>query len=208
MESTIYIVAGKEFELQHHGVKGMKWGVRRKDRIRSSSPAYDTKTGKWTREPEGGSIGKQVAVNKAKSLKAKRTAKKALKEGYAEYKTFEKDMHNLHGSSRKYSLDKNTGKYVDRKTGKTIEDYEYKGLQSYESARKSRNISVSSKVGIALQTIGTMYVADVTLTGGAVTRSVAKAGKAAVKNAMSKVGDTIFDYSVLDASGKVLRRFN
>ena len=29
MESTIYTVAGKEFELKHHGVKGMKWGVRR-----------------------------------------------------------------------------------------------------------------------------------------------------------------------------------
>ena len=29
MESTIYTVAGKDFELQHYGVKGMKWGVRR-----------------------------------------------------------------------------------------------------------------------------------------------------------------------------------
>lgn len=30
MESTIYTVDGKEFELQHYGVKGMKWGVRKK----------------------------------------------------------------------------------------------------------------------------------------------------------------------------------
>jgi hypothetical protein len=30
MESTIYTVNGKEFELQHHGVKGMKWGKRKK----------------------------------------------------------------------------------------------------------------------------------------------------------------------------------
>lgn len=29
MESTIYTVAGKDFELQHHGVKGMKWGRRK-----------------------------------------------------------------------------------------------------------------------------------------------------------------------------------
>lgn len=29
MESTIYTVAGKQFELQHHGVKGMKWGRRK-----------------------------------------------------------------------------------------------------------------------------------------------------------------------------------
>lgn len=30
MESTIYTVDGKEFELKHYGVKGMKWGVRKK----------------------------------------------------------------------------------------------------------------------------------------------------------------------------------
>lgn len=30
MESTMYTVGGKSFELRHHGVKGMKWGVRRK----------------------------------------------------------------------------------------------------------------------------------------------------------------------------------
>lgn len=28
--NSCYCVNGKEFELQHHGVKGMKWGVRKK----------------------------------------------------------------------------------------------------------------------------------------------------------------------------------
>lgn len=195
-------------ELQHYGVKGMRWGVRKKDRVRSSSPAYDTKTGKWIREPEGGSIRKQSAVAKAKSLKDKHVAKKALKEGFAEYKTFEKDMHDLHGSSSKYSLDKNTGKYVNQKTGKTIDAYEYKGLQNYEAARKSRNAKVAGRIGTVLQGVGSLYVADVTFTGGAVTRGMFKAGKTAVKSAMNKVGDTIFDYSILDASGKIVRRFN
>lgn len=39
MESTIYTVNGKEFELQHHGVKGMKWGVRKKIQDRRNASA-------------------------------------------------------------------------------------------------------------------------------------------------------------------------
>lgn len=38
MESTTYMVAGKEFELYHHGVKGMKWGVRKSENKDGSKP--------------------------------------------------------------------------------------------------------------------------------------------------------------------------
>ena len=30
MESTTYTINGRSFELQHHGIKGMRWGVRKK----------------------------------------------------------------------------------------------------------------------------------------------------------------------------------
>lgn len=35
MEHTVYTVNGREFELKHYGVKGMKWG-KRKARPRGS----------------------------------------------------------------------------------------------------------------------------------------------------------------------------
>lgn len=45
MESTIYSVAGREFELQHYGVLGMKWGIRRARR-KDAKQAYKSRTNK------------------------------------------------------------------------------------------------------------------------------------------------------------------
>lgn len=44
MEST-YTINGKEFELQHHGIKGMKWGVRKK-RTKTAHEDYQKAHGK------------------------------------------------------------------------------------------------------------------------------------------------------------------
>jgi hypothetical protein len=121
MESNTYTVAGQEFELQHHGVKGMKWGVRKKYKRGDAMDAND---------PSDKKTQKQTAKRGAKAIVT------------------------------------------------------------------------------ALQTAGTLYAIDVTLTGGAVTRTAVKTGKAAVKSAINKVGDQLFDYSVLDSAGKVIRRYN
>ena len=65
MESTIYTVAGKEFELQHHGVKGMKWGVR----------GYQIKDGSRTAAGKKRTLGSSDGERSAKNRQtAKRVA--------------------------------------------------------------------------------------------------------------------------------------
>lgn len=68
MESVIYTVDGKTFELQHHGVKGMKWG-RRKARPQS------TGTGRRGGQATSDSTQSEAARKEARRAKAKRAAK-------------------------------------------------------------------------------------------------------------------------------------
>lgn len=68
MDSTIYTVDGKAFELQHHGVKGMKWGKRK---ARPQSTGDGRRGGKTpTDSPEA-----QAAAKEARRKKAKRALK-------------------------------------------------------------------------------------------------------------------------------------
>lgn len=145
-------------ELQHHGVKGMKWGVRRN----------------------------RNAVNKDYSAKQR-------KHDRAFY-----------------------GKSGERRINKRLnEGHGLRGARHYEAERKERNKKLAKKakrgvkaIGTVLQVAGSAYAIDMAYTGGAVTRAATKAGKAAVKSALSKVGDQMFDYSILDKDGKVRRRYN
>lgn len=158
MESTTYMVAGQTFELQHHGVKGMKWGVRR----------YQSKGAK-------GRTKKRSRLERAADA-AQRDADNLRKHGY----TAEADA-----------------------VQKVADKNRQKAERQKQTAKRG-----AKAIGKALQVVGTLYSIDVAVTGGAVTKGAAKAGKAAVKSAMNKVGDTLFDYAVLDASGKVIRRYN
>lgn len=64
MNDTIYTVNGKEFELQHHGVKGMKWGKRKA----RPEAAGQTPGGKQS------AITDEARMKEARRKKAKRVA--------------------------------------------------------------------------------------------------------------------------------------
>ena len=68
MESTTYMVAGQTFELQHHGIKGMKWGKRKARPEAVGTGHRGAKT--TTDSPEA-----QAAAKAARQQKAKRAAK-------------------------------------------------------------------------------------------------------------------------------------
>lgn len=64
MESTTYTVNGRDFELQHHGVKGMKWGKRKARPEHTSTGHRDGKA--TTESPEAQAAAKEARRKKAK----------------------------------------------------------------------------------------------------------------------------------------------
>lgn len=199
MESTTYMVAGQEFELQHYGVKGMKWGVRKKYKRGDTMDANDPSDSKTTRRVK----------NDYNTLSDAEFMRKysASKERYR------KRVNRYGDPYMRSPLAKAGKKLAKSKTLNKIANSDAQQKRAEKLTEKLTRQKQTTKRGAkaittALKTVGTLYSIDVAITGGAVTRGAAKAGKAAVKNAMNKVGDQVFKYSILDASGKVIRRYN
>lgn len=147
MHNNYTIIDG---ELYHHGVKGMKWGVRKVKQIRKQ---------------------KREAANVAMFEKDRAKAQKKL--------------NNAKSDSAR------------RKAQKKVDRLDKADPQAYgELKRNQAKNAVKLSVVAGVKAYG--YIKS-------------PKGQAKIKRGkelVQKINDSMYDYSILDASGKVLRRFN
>lgn len=199
METNTYMVAGQTFELQHYGVKGMKWGVRRANK--SSDGAKGTK---WDK--------RKAKEEYAKLDSLKRDYKKATRE----YNRSFNDAYNRSGPHlTKKGRDADTQRWAkaydkarDLESAKKAYKEQKKNVRKNATAGQKMGRAASKSIEKTLTAVGSFYFTDLMLTGGATTRAIVNTGKTAVKSTMSKIGDKMFDYTLLDAAGNVLKRYN
>ena len=205
MESNTYMVAGQTFELQHYGVKGMKWGVRKKYKSGDHMDTNDKSDSKTTRRVKNDYNTMSDIEFRKKYQTSKETYRKRVNRYGDPYmnsplakmgKRLSKSK-TLNKIANSEAQQKRAEKLTEKLTGKAD-----KNRQKQTAKRGAKAVAT------VLQVAGTAFALDMAYTGGAVTRAAAKVGKAAVKNTMSKIGDRLFDYSILDASGKTIYRYN
>lgn len=192
-------------DLMHYGVKGMKWGVRKKYKRGASMDANDLSDSKTTRRVKNDYNTMSDIEFRAKYQTSKETYRKRVNRYGDPYMNSP-----LAKAGKKLAKSKTLNKIANTDgQKKRAEKLTEKLVSKADKNRQKQTAKRGAKaVTTALQVAGTLYYADLALTGGAVTRSTVKTGKKAVKNAMNNVADQMFDYSILDKDGKVLRRYN
>ena len=179
MESTIYTVDGREFELQHYGVKGMKWGVRK---ARDEYKKLDQLKGQYKHAKKAYGRSFSYAYNRSSGAYSLNRAKRA--ENMARWQDATRDANRVNKAKQKYKEQKKAVR---------------------QNAPFAAKLERGAKaVGRGMAVVGGMYVVDQVYYGGAGT----KFAKAAVTKAYNTIMDKSFQYSVLDKTGKVIRRYN
>jgi hypothetical protein len=185
-----------EYELYHHGVKGMKWGVRKKDR---KNPNRMTR---------------KQALAAYDDMDRKKEQYKIAKSDYNQ------SFNRAYNSGRGLNMFSKTKRLA---SDERWEDVNKKAeavrtaKKDYKTAKKNirENATVgqkmergSKKAAAALGVIGSLYLADQMYTGGAGSKALGRAASSGMKAVKKKTMDRLFNASVLDASGKIIKRFN
>lgn len=178
-ELTIYTVNGMDFPLQHHGVKGMKWGVRK---ARQEYKKLDQAKGEY------------------------KHAKKAYDRSFGYYYKNSKQGLSLNRVKRVQNTERLKDSVRDAKrVEQTKKAYKEQKKEVRKNAPVAAKLERGAKaVGRGLAVVGGMAVVDHVYFNGA----GRKMAKSAVTKAYNTVMDQTFQYSVLDKAGKVIRRYN
>ena len=167
-------------ELMHYGVKGMKWGVRKAQKEYA-----------------------ELDRRKAAVKKANKAYNKAYNRasGFRNFGSFSPVKAHRDASQKRWERTYDKARALDA-AKKAYKDQKKKVRKNTTLGQKMGRGAKS--VGSVLKHVGYMAAMDQVLNNGAIRKSAT----AAVKGALNKVGDQMFDYSLLDKSGKVIKRFN
>jgi hypothetical protein len=192
MESNTYMVAGQTFELQHYGVKGMKWG-RRKAQNTANTQKWSTKQ----------------ARDEYKKLDKLKGQYKHAKKAYNRSFSYASEQSNNFSLSRVRRAEKDAAWNDAQRDAKRVNETKKAYKEQKKATRKNAPVAAklergARKVGVGLAAVGGMYLADQVYFGGAGTRFA----KSAVTKAYTTLQDQMFDYSLLDKAGNVLKRYN
>ena len=151
MESTTYTVNGQQFELQHHGVKGMKWGVRRAKK--SSGGLTDRQIKKYAKKGHA-----------QDSFKSNKTVGGKIWDAYT-------GAHKIHGAAKYEASSKKQNR---ERAEKYLADKE----RDKKAPTKQKVAKAAAKGALAstkvLAKVGQAYVTDQLFFGGMGTKAVKK----------------------------------